>query len=85
MTNEISVPFGGVKGWLADLTVSSRRQKAGRAIDSYFVAVADERSAMAAIRSVAKVDKDAALAPRRALSLRDLQRLGMKTGQVKLA
>ncbi len=86
------VPFGGVYGWLADLTVS-RRVGAAKAkfvktvfvIESYYVAEPDERRAMAAIRAHAEAGKDADLRMRRSLSRKEIGGLGLTPGQVKAA
>jgi hypothetical protein len=81
MSNKSFVPFGGVHGWLADVTVPARKRTAS-VVNSYYVAYADERRALAAIRKHADVENDDDLASRRALSIREVQRLGMKPGQV---
>ena len=84
MLVKTSVPFGGVHGWLADLTVPAKNRTLS-SVNSYYVAEADEWRALAAIRIHTGVDDDAALASRRALSMREVQRLGMKPGQVLTA
>ena len=86
------VPFGGAHGWLADLTVS-RRVAAARTgfvrsemvVESYYVAESDQCRAMRAVRAHAAADKDAALIARRSLSRKEIERLGLKPGQVKVA
>jgi len=89
MIKKSVVPFGGVHGWLADLVVPSKaksgfsRPKLGS--DAYYVAEPDERRAMNAIRAHANVGKDAELTPRRSLSRREVTRLGLKPGQVRVA
>ena len=85
MGNKTLVPFGGIQGWVADLTVPLKWPKTGHLVKSYYVAEADERRAMAAIRAHTKIEDAAVLVPWRALSLRELQRLGMTRGQVKRA
>jgi len=81
MSNKTFVPFGGVYGWLVDLAVPTKKRDAP-SVTSYYVAEADERRALAAIRIHAGLGSDADLAARRALSMRELQRLAMKPGQV---
>ena len=86
------VPFGGSYGWLADLTVS-RRVAAGRTgfvrsglvVESYYVAEPNQGQAMRAVRAHAAADKDATLIARRSLSRKEIERLGLKPGQVKAA
>ena len=86
MSNKSSVPFGGIHGWLADLTVPAKqRSRAASAIQSYYVAEPDERRALAAIRIHADVANDVPLAPRRALSRQEVQYLHLKPGQVLAA
>jgi hypothetical protein len=86
MSNKTSVPFGGVCGWLADLTVPAKqRSRSGCGIQSYYVAEPDERRALAAIRIHAEVSNEVPLASRRALSMREVQHLGLKPGQVVAA
>jgi hypothetical protein len=86
MISKEFVPFGGVRGWIADLTVAnkagSRRSKPTHVIESYYAAEPNERYAMAAIRHYAKASKDAVLVARQALSRREIVRLGMRPGQV---
>ena len=79
------VPFGGVQGWIADLTLPKGGRAQSKASSSYYSAEPNERLAMAAIRAFAGLSKDAILIPRRALSRRDLATLGMTPGQVKAA
>jgi hypothetical protein len=86
------VPFGGAYGWLADLTVS-RRVAAARTgfvrselvVESYYVAEPNQGRAMRAVRAHAAADKDASLIARRSLSRKEIERLGLKPGQVKAA
>lgn len=92
MVSKVFVPFGGVQGWLADLTVSRKtgHAKSGSAktvsmVESYYVAEPNERRAMSAIRAHAEVGKDDTLIARRALSRNELGSLGLKPGQVKPA
>ncbi len=81
MSNKSFVPFGGVYGWLADVTVPAKqRPRLASCIMSYYIAEPDERRALAAIRTHADVANDAPLAPRRALSMREVQYLGLKRG-----
>jgi hypothetical protein len=82
MTHKAFVPFGGVCGWLADLTnVPKSRQPT----TAYYAAEPDSWRAMAAIRVHAGAKKDAILIPRRALSKQEIGKLGLKPGQVKTA
>ena len=82
MTDKTFVPFGGVCGWLADL---ANPQRAKCPTTGYYVAEPDPGRAMAAIRAHAGVKKDAILTPRRALSKREIMKLGLKNGQVQAA
>jgi hypothetical protein len=84
MSNKAFVPFGGVHGWLADLTVPAKK-RAVSSIQSYYAAEPDEWRALAAIRIHADISNDAELVPRRALSVREVQSLGLKRGQVRAA
>jgi hypothetical protein len=86
------VPFGGAYGWVGDLTVSRRVGQAksnfvktALVIESYYVAEPDEGRAMNAIRIHADVGKDAELTVVRSLSRKEVERLGLKRGQVKAA
>ena len=72
------VPFGGVYGWLGDLTIHAGHQ-------SYYVAEPAMHRAMTAIRAHAGVNKDAIVTLRRALSKQEVTTLGLKPGQVKAA
>jgi len=81
MSRKTFVPFGGIHGWIADLTVPGSKRTASL-VKSYFVAETEEWRALAAVRIHAGVKNDADLASRRALSMREVQRLGMKPGQV---
>jgi hypothetical protein len=82
LTNSF-VPFGGVYGWLADLTVSAKQwPRSPSNIASFYVAEPELRRALAAIRIHAEVTSTAELVPRRALSRREVQRLGLTRGQV---
>ncbi|MFA5901911.1 MAG: hypothetical protein WC829_22675 [Hyphomicrobium sp.] len=92
MISKQSVPFGGVFGWLADLTVSRKmgNAKSGPVksilvTESYYAAEPNERKALMAIRAHAEAGKDATLTPRRSLSRNEVTRLGLKPGQVKSA
>ena len=78
MTDKASVPFGGVQGWLADLTIQARQ-----ATKSYYVAEPEMHRAMAAIRVHAKVKEDAIVTLRRALSKGEITALKLKPGEVK--
>jgi hypothetical protein len=85
MSNNI-VPFGGIYGWLAELTVAAnKRSRTGFSILSYYVAEANKQRALAAIRVHAGAKDDAPLVARRALSVGELHRLGMKPGDVLCA
>ena len=92
MISKSFVPFGGVHGWLADLTISRRvgAAKAGFVktafvTESYYVAEPNERRAMTAIRAHADAGKEAELTARRSLSRREVDGLGLKPGQVRAA
>jgi len=89
MISKYFVPFGGVRGWLADLTLPAKggraMPKTGHLTASYYAAEPDERRARAAIRAHAGVGKDANLELRRALSRRELAILRMSPGQVRSA
>jgi hypothetical protein len=92
MVRKDVVPFGGIHGWLADLTVpkkdrrvTTRFPRERSVIESYYVAEADKHQAMTAIRVHADVGTDALLVARRSLSRRDVDGLRLKPGQVKLA
>jgi hypothetical protein len=91
MVSKQFVPFGGVHGWVADMTVSRKMGNAKSGLvksavvtESYYVAEPDERRALIAIRSHAQVGKDATLTPRRSLSRNEITRLGLKPGQVRM-
>jgi hypothetical protein len=84
MSRRTFVPFGGIHGWIADLTVPESKRTASL-VKSYFVAEPKEWRALAAVRIHTGVKNDAELASRRALSMREVQRLGMKPGQVMSA
>jgi hypothetical protein len=84
MSHKTFVPFGGIHGWIADFTVPGSKRTASL-VRSYFVAEPEEWRALAAVRIHAGVKNDADLASRRALSMREVQRLGMKPGQVMSA
>jgi uncharacterized protein with LGFP repeats len=92
MVSKQFVPFGGVHGWLADVTASKKTGsgksgyvKSGLVTESYYVAEPDEWRALNAIRSHARAGKDATLTPRRSLSRNEITRLGLKPGQVMMA
>ena len=80
MADKASVPFGGVQGWLADLT---NPLKAEHPTTSYYVAEPAMHRAMAAIRVHAGVNKDAIVTLRRALSKAEIVGLNLKPGEVK--
>jgi hypothetical protein len=84
MTGKAFVPFGGVCGWLADLTIP-QYQKAEHPTKSYYVAEPDMHRAMTAIRAHAKVKDDAIVTLRRALSKGEVAGLKLKPGEVKPA
>jgi hypothetical protein len=90
MVSKQHVPFGGVYGWLADLTVTRKTavakggySKSTLTTESYYVSEPDERRALLAIRAHAAAGKDATLTTRRSLSRNEIARLGLKPGQVK--
>ncbi len=85
MINKVAVPFGGVFGWLADLTVARRTHSAScgfsrteLVIESYYVAEANEGRAMRAVRVHADAGRDAPLTARRSLSRNEIDRLGLR-------
>jgi hypothetical protein len=84
MTDKASVPFGGVQGWLAELTVP-HPEKGEQPIRSYYVAEPSVARAMSAIRAHAKVKEDVIVTLRRALSKGEIIGLKLKPGQVKPA
>lgn len=82
----VSVPFGGVCGWLADVTLPERIHRKtgiGRRTQSYFSAEPERHRALAAIRSHANVGADANIVFRRALSRREVNRLKLRSGEVR--
>jgi hypothetical protein len=92
MISKAVVPFGGAFGWLGALTVTRRVGQAksnfvktALVVESYYVAEPNERRAMNAIRAHAEAGKDATLTVVRSLSCKEVQRLGLKPGQVKAA
>ena len=83
MPKRAFIPFGGVHGWLADLALpANKRMRNEPVIKSYYVAVAEQHRALAAIRVHAAVPAGADLVARRGLSLQEVQRLKMKPGEV---
>jgi hypothetical protein len=84
MTDKASVPFGGVCGWLGELT-TPQAQKGERATHSYYVAESSMHRAMSAIRAHAKAKEDAIVTLRRALSKGEIVALKLKPGGVKPA
>ena len=80
MTDKAYVPFGGVQGWLADLTIQAQQPT-----KSYYVAEPEIHRAMAAIRAHAKVKEGAIVTLRRALSRGEITGLKLKPGEVKPA
>jgi hypothetical protein len=92
MINKSFVPFGGVHGWLADVSVSRKvgADKTGYVksvlvTESYYVAEPDERRAMSAVRAHTDAGKHAPLTARRSLSRKEIEGLGLKPGQVRRA
>jgi hypothetical protein len=90
MISKQLVPFGGVYGWLADLTVTRKSasakggcSKSTLVTESYYISEPDERRALLAIRAHADAGKDATLRTRRSLSRNEIARLGLRPGQVK--
>jgi hypothetical protein len=84
MPDKAFVPFGGVCGWLADLTIPEF-QKPEHPTKSYYVAEPVMHRAMLAIRAHAKAKEDAIVTLRRALSKGEIARLKLKPGEVKPA
>lgn len=88
----LAVPFGGVHGWLADLTFA-RKGGSGKAgfskgalvTESYYVAETDQARAMRAIRTHAGAGRDAVVVLRRTLSRKEVAGLGLVPGKVKSA
>ncbi len=89
MVSKQFVPFGGVHGWLAEITLSRKSSKpgfvkSGLVTESYYVAEPNEYTALSAIRSHTDAGTDAILTSRRSLSRNEVMRLGLKPGQVKM-
>ncbi len=84
MTNKAFVPFGGVEGWLVDLTLPHAK-KGEQPTQSYYVAEPAMHRAMAAVRAHAKLKEDAIVTLRRALSKGEIAGLKLKPGEVKPA
>ena len=84
MTDKAFVPFGGVCGWLADLTIP-HAQTTEPLTKSYYVAEPAMHRAMTAIRAHAKVKQEAIVTLRRALSKGEVAGLKLKPGEVKPA
>ncbi len=84
MIDKASVPFGGVHGWLAELTVPHAR-KGEQPTQSYYVAEPAMHRAMAAVRAHAKLKEDTIVTLRRALSKGEIVGLKLKPGEVKPA
>lgn len=86
MVTKIFVPFGGVHGWVVDLTVISKSgpgKKSGAATESYYVAEPNERRALAAIQAHVAVSTNATITLRRPLSRQEIAGLRLKPGQVE--
>ena len=84
MTDKASVPFGGVQGWLAELTVP-HPEKGQQPIQSYYVAEPTMHRAVSAVRAYAKLKEDTIVTLRRALSKGEITGRTLKPGQVKPA
>ena len=84
MTDKAPVPFGGVQGWLAELTVP-HPQKGEQPTQSYYVAEPAMHRAMSAVRAYAKLKEDAIVTLRRALSKGEIAGFKLKPGEVKPA
>lgn len=81
-----SVPFGGVCGWLADVTLPDkfhRKTGIGRRTQSYFSAEPERYRALAAVRSHANAGAGASIVLRRALSRREVALLKLRSGEVR--
>jgi hypothetical protein len=88
MINRRFIPFGGVWGWLADVTLSDpthRRRNLGRGTQSYFAAEPAEYRALAAIRTHTSAGADTSVVLRRAMSRREVALLNMRPGEVRTA
>lgn len=88
MTITRAVPFGGVCGWLADVTIPDKLHRntgAERCTRSFFSAEPEEYRALAAVRCHAKAGGDASIVLRRALSRREVTLLRLKSGEVRPA
>jgi hypothetical protein len=90
MISKQSVPFGGVFGWLADLTVTRKTGsiqyvRSSVVTESYFVAEPEQRRGLNAIRAFAKVDQNVPIIARRSRSRNEIGMLGLKPGQVRRA
>lgn len=89
MVSKLFVPFGGVHGWLAEITLSRKSPKPGQVkygvvTESYYVAEPNEGRALSALRSHTAAGSDATLTSRRSLSRNEVMRLGLKPGQVRI-
>ena len=84
MTDKVAIPFGGICGWLGELT-TPQVQQGERATHSYYVAEPSMHRAMSAIRAHAKAKEDAIVTLRRALSKGEIVALKLKPGGVKPA
>lgn len=86
MVSKDFVPFGGVHGWVVDLTVSSKSGHANEwklATASYYVAEPNGRRALVAMQAQVAPSANATLTLRRPLSRREIVGLRLKPGQVK--
>jgi hypothetical protein len=86
MVSKDFVPFGGVHGWVVDLTVTSKSgpvKKAGVATESYYVAEPNERRALAAMQAHVAASTNATITLRRPLSRQEIAGLRLRSGQVK--
>jgi hypothetical protein len=84
------IPFGGIFGWLVDLTVARKVSAAkadftrsALASESYYVAEQNQGRALRLIRLYAGAGRDAELTPIRSLSRKEIDQLGLKPGEVK--
>lgn len=86
MVTKDFVPFGGVHGWLVDLTVQTKSGQAKKSVlatTSYYVAEPNERRALVAIQIHIEVSSNATLTLRRPLSWQEIASLRLKPGQVQ--
>jgi hypothetical protein len=77
MVDQVSIPSGGVYGWLVTVV----RLK-GQLPIRYYVGIGDEQAAMKAVRTALKLRDIADVRLRHALSKQDVRALKLRVGQV---